>query len=66
MGSTLVSWILSVGLGSLLLLALPLVPVAVTVSSAGQPAEQADLIDFNTATAEHHKAFPGIGEAYSE
>ena len=34
---------LSAGLGSVLLLALPLLPVAVMVSSAGQAAEQADL-----------------------
>jgi len=66
MESTLVRWTLRVGLGSVLLLALPLFPLAVTVSSAGQAAEQADLLDINTATAEQLKTLPGMGEAYVE
>ena len=43
MRSTLVRWTLRVGLGSVLLLAVLLFPTAVTVSSAGQAAEKADL-----------------------
>jgi DNA uptake protein ComE-like DNA-binding protein len=66
MESTLVRWTLRVGLGSVLLLALPLFPLAVTVSSAGQAAGQADLLDINTATAEQLKTLPGMGEAYVE
>ena len=66
MGSKFVRWTLSTGLGIVFLLPLPLVPVAVMVSSTGQAAEQADLLDINTATADQLKALPGIGEAYSE
>ena len=66
MRSTLFRWRLSAGLGSVLLLALPLLPVAVMVPSAGQAAEQADLLDINQATADQLKALPGMSEAYSE
>jgi DNA uptake protein ComE-like DNA-binding protein len=66
MGSTFVRWTLRVGLGSLLLLALPLLPFAVTDSSLVQAVEQADLLDINTATADQLKALPGISEANSE
>lgn len=66
MRSTFFRWGLSAGLGSVLLLALPLLPIASIVPSAGQAAEQADLLDINTATADQLKALPGISDAYSE
>lgn len=62
----IVRWTLRVGLGSLLLLGLPLLPVIVTDSSLVQAAEQADLLDINTATAEQLKMLTGIGEAYAD
>lgn len=62
---TIVRWTLRVSLGSLLLLALPLLPLAVPVSSAGPVAEKADLLDINSATADQLKELPGIGEVYA-
>ncbi|MDP1769706.1 MAG: helix-hairpin-helix domain-containing protein [Nitrospirota bacterium] len=66
MGSRFVRWTLRIGLGSVLLLAFPLFPLAVTASAVGQATEKPDLLDINTAAAEQLKALPGIGEAYSE
>jgi len=66
MQSRLVKWTRRVGLGSLLLLAFPLFLLAATDSSLAQAADQADLLDINTATAEQLKTLPGISEAYAE
>ena len=66
MGSRYVSWILNAGLGSVLLFALPLFPLAVTDSSLVHAAEKSDLLDINRATADKLKALPGNGEAQAE
>lgn len=63
---TIVRWTLRVGLGSVFLLALPLLPVAVTDSSLVRAADEADLLDINTATAEQLKTLTGIDEALAE
>ena len=63
---TIIRWTVRVGLGSALLLALPLLPFAFTDSPLAQAADQADLLDINTATADQLKALPGIGEVYAE
>jgi competence protein ComEA len=51
---------------AVLLFAFCLVPLSVSQSSRLQAAEQADLLDINTATAEQLKALSGIGDAYAE
>ena len=56
MGSKVVRWTLNAGRASVLLIALPLFPLAVTDSSVVQAAEKSDLLDHNTATAEQLKA----------
>jgi len=66
MGSRLVAWTLGVGLLGVVLLALPLVPLTTTGSVVAYAAEQAYLLDINTATTDQLKALPGIGDAYSE
>jgi competence protein ComEA len=65
MRSKLVRWTFCAGLGSVLLLALPLFPLSVTGSPVVRAAEQTGLLDINTATASQLKALPGINEAYS-
>lgn len=62
---TFLRWTLRVGLGSVLLLALPLFPLALTIPSVAHAAEKSDLLDINTATADQLKALPGVGDAYS-
>ena len=65
MGSLLFRWTRNTGLGILLLLLLPLCPFAVSNTLVVQAAEQAALLDINTATADELKRLPG-GETYSE
>ena len=55
MGSTLLKWTLRVGLGSVLLLSLPLCPLVAIDFSAVQAAEP---LDKNTATEDQLKGFP--------
>ncbi|MEP6959631.1 MAG: helix-hairpin-helix domain-containing protein [Nitrospirota bacterium] len=66
MRSTLITWTLRVGLGSVLLLPLPLFPFGMPDSSFVHAAEKSDLIDINTATAKQLKTLTGIGDAYSQ
>ncbi|HJT22414.1 MAG TPA: helix-hairpin-helix domain-containing protein [Nitrospira sp.] len=55
----------SMMLAGLIMLALPLWPVTFQGSSA-LAAEQADLLDINSATADQLKTLPGIGDAYAD
>lgn len=64
--SAIVKWTLRVGLGILLLLALPLLPVAVTDASLAQAADKAEPLDLNSVTVDQLRVLPGIGEAYSD
>ncbi len=64
MRSRFVTWTLR--LLGVALLALPLAPLTMTESVVAYAAEEADLLDINTATAEQLKSLPGIGEAYAE
>ena len=49
-----------------ILLAISLAAVPASQSRQVYAAEQTDLLDINTATAEQLKALPGIGDAYAE
>ena len=66
MRRTLIQWIGVVGLAGLLLLAIPLSPSVPLEPSIVHAAEQADLIDINTATADQLKTLKGIGDALAE
>jgi competence protein ComEA len=48
------------------LLALPVVILPIRIGAPVYAAEQAELLDINTATAEQLKTLPGIGDAYAE
>ena len=63
---TIVRWTLRVGLASTLLLTLSLLPFVLANSPLAHAADQADLLDINTATANQLKALPGIGDVYAE
>ena len=66
MQSKLMNWTSSIGLAGLLLFALPLLPDPGHNFFIIQAAEQADLLDINTATASQLKTLAGIGDAYAE
>src|SRR5215210_4623054 len=65
MFSTGMKWIRVIGIGSVLMVSLCVVPPIASLSLT-QAAEKPDLLDINTATADQLKSLPGIGDAYSE
>lgn len=50
----------------LLLVALPMAPLAIVDSAILYAAENPGLLDINTAAVDQLKTLPGIGDAYSE
>lgn len=66
MRSQLMRWTDRAGLVGLLLLTLLLWAPFAPDSSFIRAAEQSDLLDINSASAEQLKTIPGIGDAYAE
>ena len=63
---TILSWTLRVGLGGVLLLALPVFASLMSDAWVVQAGEKSDLLDINTATTDQLKVLPVIGDPYSE
>lgn len=62
----LMQWTGGAGLAGLLLLTFPLLLPVVQEFPMVQAADQADLLDINSATADQLKTLQGIGDAYAE
>ncbi len=66
MRTKLMQWTGAVGLAGWLVLAFSPPPPVTAVSSLAGAAEQADLLDINSATVDQLKTLKGIGDAYAE